>query len=88
MTQVESNYIVIDKTLNVERKVLQACQFQHQLEVGVRVSYLAYKAPGSETIKVVKLEALLSEVWGNREENPRTEEEEVSSIQGNVKDSR
>lgn len=67
-------------TLHVEKKVLQACQFHHQLEVGVKVSYLAYKAPDSESIKVVKLEALLSEVWGEKEAKQKTEDEEVSSM--------
>lgn len=77
VTQVESNYIVIDRTLNVEKKVLLACQFKHQLEVGVKVSYLAYKAPESESIRVVKLETILSEVWG---EQKKTEEEEIKEL--------
>lgn len=77
MTRVEGNYIVIDTTLNVDKKVLQACPFQHQLEVGVKVSYLAYKAPESESIKVIKLEALLNEVWGEKENKKQTQEEEV-----------
>lgn len=83
ITTVESNYIVIDTTLNVEKKVLQACTFQHQLEVGVKVSYLAYKAPESESIKVIKLETLLNEVWGDRDK-PQTEEEEIEQLKHEI----
>lgn len=75
VTKVEGNYIVIDTTLHVDKKVLQACPFQHQLEVGVKVSYLAYKAPDSESIKVIKLEALLNEVWGEKQKEKAQEEE-------------
>lgn len=80
VTRVEGNYIVIDTTLNVDKKVLQACPFQHQLEVGVKVSYLAYKAPESESIKVIKLEALLNEVWGEKENKKQTQEEEIQQL--------
>lgn len=85
VTSIEANYIVIDTTLNVEKKILQGCPFQHQLEVGVKVSYLAYKAPESESIKVIKLEALLNEVWGEQEKKKQTEEEEIEQLVQEIK---
>lgn len=80
VTKVEANYIVIDKTLNVDKKVLQACPFQHQLEVGVKVSYLAFKAPESESIQVIRLDGLLNEVWGEQNKKKQTPEEESAQL--------
>ncbi|XP_055626780.1 probable RNA helicase armi [Toxorhynchites rutilus septentrionalis] len=76
VTKVEANYIIIDETLYVDKKVLRECSFQHQIEVGVKISFLAYKTSDEDPIKVVKLEELLSETWGETREKPETKDEE------------
>ncbi|XP_058457072.1 probable RNA helicase armi [Malaya genurostris] len=80
ITKVEANYIIIDASLYVDKIVVQACPFQHQLEVGARVSFLAYKSSDEDSIKVIKFEALVGEVWGDRNEMLQSQEEESKQL--------
>ncbi|XP_055533148.1 probable RNA helicase armi [Wyeomyia smithii] len=80
VTKIEANCIIIDGTLYVDKKVLETCPFQHQLELGSRVSYLAYRTTDDEQTKVIKLESLLSEIWGNDKDSLQTPAEEVELV--------
>ncbi|XP_053684701.1 probable RNA helicase armi [Sabethes cyaneus] len=80
ITKIEANYIIIDDNLYVDKKVLETCPFQHQLEPGVRVSYLGYRATDDEPTKVIKLDSLLGEVWGNNKDILQTQEEEQVEV--------
>ncbi|XP_058826639.1 probable RNA helicase armi [Topomyia yanbarensis] len=80
VTKIEANYIIIDTTLYVDKNILQTCPFQHQLEVGVKVSYLAFKSNDEEPTKVIKLEAIVSEVWGDRSDLLQSQEVENKKL--------
>uniref|UniRef100_A0A1Q3FX64 RNA helicase n=1 Tax=Culex tarsalis TaxID=7177 RepID=A0A1Q3FX64_CULTA len=76
ITKVEADYVVIDGSLYVKKKVLQDFSFRQQLEVGSRVSYLAYRSADDDEFRVTKLECILSEGWGEDNQAPTKVDEE------------
>ncbi|XP_055602251.1 probable RNA helicase armi [Uranotaenia lowii] len=83
VTRVEANYIIIDNTMCVDKKVLQACSFHHQLEEGVKISFLAYKTSDDDHPKIVKLEEILGEIWGDEKPNSvKAKEEDTQTLAG------
>lgn len=80
VTKVEADYVVIDSSLYVKKKVLQDCTFRQQLEVGSRVSYLAYRSAEDDEFRVTKLECILDEFWGEDNQAPTTVDEENAQL--------
>ncbi|KAL1397715.1 hypothetical protein pipiens_009547 [Culex pipiens pipiens] len=81
ITKVEADYVVIDSNLYVKKKVLQDCPFRQQLEVGSKVSYLAYRSADDDEFRVTKLECLLDDGWGEESKQaPTTVDEENTQL--------
>lgn len=84
ITKMESNYCIIDGSFIVDKTVMQSCLFQHQLEVGVKISYLAYKTNDEQPIKIIKLQELLSEVWNDPSGKLQTQEQENDKLVADI----
>lgn len=83
LTKVEPDCVLIDSILYVKKKVLQDCPFRQQLEVGQKVSYLAYRSSEDEDdeIRVTKLECILDDGWDeDKNRVPTTVDEENSQL--------
>lgn len=81
LTRVEADYVVIDTSLYVKKKVLQDCPFRQQLEVGNKVSYLAYRSTDDDEVRVTKLECILDDGWDeDKKQGPTTVDEENTQL--------
>lgn len=82
LTKVEPECVVIDSVLYVKKKVLQDCPFRQQLEVGSRVTYLAYRPvddDDDDELRVTKLESIMDDGW-DKNKGPTTVDEENAKL--------